>query len=57
MSKGEKKTQAVEGGQKTVRRKKKKLKIIIPVVIIIMVVFIAGKALSGGQDRRCAAVF
>lgn len=48
MSKGEKKTQAVEGGQKTVRRKKKKLKIIIPVVIIIMVVFIAGKALSGG---------
>lgn len=48
MSKGEKKTQAVEGGQKTVRRKKKKLKIIIPVVIIIVVVFIASKALSGG---------
>lgn len=47
MSKGEKKTQTVEGGSKTARRKKKKLKLIIPVVIIVVLV-IAFKAFSGG---------
>ena len=47
MSKGEKKTQTVEGGSKTARRKKKKLKLIIPLVIIVALV-IAFKAFSGG---------